>query len=389
MTITGNPETHSGGNTPSQDRPPLRRQKLLQVLTTECVASFLISNPVNVSYLTGFSGESSYLVLTRERALLISDSRFAQQLGEECPGLETHIRPAVQTLGQATAHVIKTLNVSSVAFEGTHVTVSDWENLREQCPGVDFKPIRDRVEQFRALKDPGEVLQIRQAIAIAERAFTAFRSLLRLEDTEKDLSDALEMQIRHCGGKCSSFPSIVAVGPRAALPHAPPTSSRVAHAELLLVDWGASGPFYKSDLTRVLVPRKTSAFSQASLDSKLEAVYAVVLQAQARAIAMIRPGVKAHDVDAAARSFITEAGYGNFFGHGLGHGLGMQVHEAPFLRPNAQTVLQPGMVVTVEPGIYLPDWGGVRIEDDVLVTPDGCEVLTNVPKDLQSMICDY
>src|SRR5262249_42607332 len=142
----------------------------------------------------------------------------------------------------------------------------------------------------------------------------------------------------------------------------------------VLVDWGASGRFYKSDLTRVLATRRISP--------KLEEVYRVVLTAQERAVRSIRPGVRAHEVDAEARSVIAQAGFGDFFGHGLGHGLGLQVHEAPALRPNSEAVLQPGMVTTVEPGIYLPGWGGVRIEDDVLVTPDGCEVLTRVPKDL-------
>ena len=158
---------------------------------------------------------------------------------------------------------------------------------------------------------------------------------------------------------------------------------------MLLVDWGASGPLYKSDLTRVLAPRTTAPFSrpaEAMGSPQLEEVYAVVLRAQENAIRQVRPGVRGQDVDAAARAVIAAAGYGSYFGHGLGHGIGLQVHEAPALRPGSDVVLRPGMVVTVEPGIYLPGWGGVRIEDDVLVTPDGCEVLTRaVPKELAAM----
>src|SRR5262249_23705770 len=149
----------------------------------------------------------------------------------------------------------------------------------------------------------------------------------------------------------------------------------------VLVDWGASDRLYKSDLTRLLLTRKIS--------TKLEKVYGVVLRAQEAALKVIRPGVKGHEVDAAARAVIADAGPGDHFGHGLGHGLGLQVHEAPALRQNSEAVLQPGMVTTVEPGIYLPGWGGVRLEDDVLVTPDGCEVLTSVTKDWQALICDF
>src|SRR6266478_9075600 len=180
------------------------------------------------------------------------------------------------------------------------------------------------------------------------------------------------MHIRRVGGKGSSFPPIVAGGPRAALPHAPPTSRRVGEDPLLLVDWGASAAFYKSDLTRGLWHRRNGTASEWNKTlGKLEPIFEVVLEAQRRAIAAIRPGAIGSDVDAAARSYIADSGYGSYFTHGLGHGLGLQVHEGPALRPTSTTVLQPGMVVTVEPGIYLPGCGGVRIEDDVVVTPEG------------------
>jgi Xaa-Pro aminopeptidase len=180
----------------------------------------------------------------------------------------------------------------------------------------------------------------------------------------------------------TAFPPIIAVGERAALPHAPPTSRTAGSGGLLLVDWGASGPFYKSDLTRILDARKTCPIAAGP---PLEEVHAIVCRAQEAAIRAIRPGVSTRDVDAAARTVIADAGFGEFFGHGLGHGFGLDIHEAPFLRPNADVAIQAGMVFTIEPGIYLPGWGGVRIEDDVLVTPEGCEVLTRVPRDLGSL----
>lgn len=363
------------------DYPALRRENLAQALTSEGLDGLLLTNPLNVSYLTGFSGESSYLLLDRFRAVLVSDARFTEQLAEECPGLETVIRPPEKKLQNATAEVISQLGIRKIGFESGHLSVAEFEQFFGLLPAASWKAGSSRVETLRAIKDAGEVAAIREAIRIAERAFAMFRAALRPEDHEKDLHDALEFYVRRAGGKCTSFPSIVAVGSRAALPHAPPTKRRVEEAELLLVDWGASGPFYKSDLTRVLATR--------TLTPRLTEVYNVVLKAQEAAIRTVRPGVKGHEVDSAAREVLAAAGFGANFGHGLGHGIGLQVHEAPALRPNSEGVLQPGMVVTVEPGVYLPGWGGVRIEDDLLVTPDGCEVLSRLPKDLASSVCAW
>jgi Xaa-Pro aminopeptidase len=368
-----------------------RRQRLSGLLAEEGLDVLLVSNPVNVTYLTGFSGESSYLALGREQTVLVSDGRFTEQLAQECPGLDAVIRPPSQSLAEATAAVLQKLGVRGIGFESGHLTVAEYEQLRELTGAADWKGGRDRVERLRAVKDAGEVDQIREAIHIAERAFAMFRAMLEPDSSEKALSDALETYVRRAGGRCTSFPSIVAVGERAALPHAPPTARRVAEAGLLLVDWGASGRFYKSDLTRVLVTRTTPTLSAPGngREPDLAEVYGVVLRAQQRAMQALRPGAKTGEVDAAARSVIAEAGYGDYFTHSVGHGLGLQVHEAPMLRPGTEGVLEAGMVVTLEPGIYLPGWGGVRIEDDVLVTPDGCEVLTHVPKDLPSMTCAF
>jgi Xaa-Pro aminopeptidase len=362
---------------PRMDYHALRRGKLTQVLAEEALDALLITNPVNVTYLTGFSGDSSHLVLTKERALLVSDFRYTEQIAEECPGLPTHIRPVGQTIQQAGAEVLGKLGIRSVGFESGHLTVADFESLNGTLKSVSWKGSRDWVEKLRALKDPSEVEQIRESIGFAETAFAMLRSRLRPEDTEKELCDALESYVRTAGGTSTSFPSIVAVGERAALPHAPPTHRTLGEASLVLVDWGASGRFYKSDLTRVLTSH--------TISTKLEAVYAVVLKAQAVALRALRPGAKAHDVDAEARAVIAQAGFGDFFDHGLGHGIGLQIHEAPWMKPNSEAVFQAGMVVTVEPGVYLPGWGGVRIEDDVLITPDGCEVLTHVARDLPAM----
>jgi Xaa-Pro aminopeptidase len=369
-----------------------RQQRVQRALRDEGLDAVLITHPTNVTYLTGFSGDSSYLVLTGAKVILVSDGRFTVQLAEECPGLETFIRPPAQAVGEAAAEVLGKLSIRAVGFESAHLTVAEFEKLKERTPTLDWKGKADRVEPLRAVKDAWEIEQIRSAIHVAEKAFAMFRAMLRPEDTEKDLFDALEMYVRRAGGFSTSFASIVAVGERSALPHAPPSSKRVCDADLLLVDWGASGRFYKSDLTRVLLTRNKSAVrgkSGLEVSEKLRAVYAAVLRAQQAAIAVLRPGVKASEVDAAGRGAIAQAGYGPFFTHGLGHGFGLQIHEAPFFKPGNDVEIQAGMVVTIEPGIYLPDWGGVRIEDDVLVTPDGCEVLTSVPRDLEANVVTF
>jgi Xaa-Pro aminopeptidase len=363
-----------------------RRRTLAGRLKALGVDALLVSNPVNVTYLTGFTGEASYLIVGRARQLLVTDGRFVEQLADECPGLPLHIRPPTTTTPPEVAKVLQGLGLKAVGFESTHVTVAMLELWRGLAPKIDLSPQKGQVEQLRAVKDADEVIQIREAIAIAERAYSMFRAMIEPEASEREMCNALEMFVRRAGGTATSFPSIVAAGERSALAHAPPTERTVRSADWLLVDWGAAGRYYKSDLTRLIVTRRSwfRPRKARSDDPKLAKVYAAVLAAQDRAIAAIRPGVAAKDVDAAARGALAGVGFADAFTHGLGHGLGLQVHEAPDLRASSTDVLQPGMVVTVEPGVYLPGWGGVRIEDDVLVTPDGCERLTTLPRDLAS-----
>jgi len=360
------------------DRFFSRREKLRATLEPDRIDALLLSAPTNVSYLTGFSGDSSVLILGRESDLIVSDGRFTTQLAQECPGLETHIRASGQQMIPAIAQVIQSRGFRRVALEATSWTIAEFEALREASRTVALTGVVGRVEALRQLKDADEVAAIRESIRYAERAFTMLRAGLRLGESEKDVADSLEGYLRRCGATGASFPPIVAVGVRSAQPHArPTTTSLIGQDDFVLFDWGAAGRPYKSDLTRVLVTGKVTA--------TFEAIYRTVLTAQERGIDAIRPGVKARDVDAKARLVIEEAGFGRFFGHGLGHGLGMDIHEAPRLHRESDVTLEPGMVITVEPGIYLPDWGGIRIEDDVLVTPDGCEVLSHVPKSLDSV----
>lgn len=372
------------------DSYPLRRERLVGILREEQVDAVLITNPVNVTYLTGFSGDSSYLLVAPIKTILISDGRFTEQIAEECPGLETHIRPPAQTTGEAAAAIIGKAFFTSVGFESNHLTVGELEKLSDQAKETSFKGEADRVEKLRAVKDAGEIVQIRSAIRMAERAFAMFRACLRPGDSEKDLGDAIEMYVRRAGGKCTAFAPIVAVGARAALPHAPLSAHRVEEGPLLLVDWGANGPLYKSDLTRVLLTHNNNSASwQAAELAKIQQLYEVVLRAQQAARAVLRPGVKGAEVDAAARTVIADAGYGDYFTHSIGHGFGLQIHEAPMMRPGSQVMLEAGMVVTIEPGIYLPGVAGIRIEDDFLVTAEGSEMLTSVPREYDENVVEF
>lgn len=369
-----------------------RRLTFVKNLKKDGFDALLVTNPVNVTYLTGFTGEASYLIVTAKQFILVSDARFEEQIREEVTGIEVHIRPHTETTPEATAAILTKAGFRSVGVEADHVTLGLMADLQARAAKVTFALSPTRVESLRVIKDPGEVEQIRHAVRVAERAFNMFRAMLREVDTEKDMVDALESYVRRSGARGTSFPPIVAVGDRGALPHAPPTDRQLGEGSKLLVDWGADC-LYKSDITRTLrspfgtPPTRRS--KQERVGFNFDEIYEIVCRAQDAAVAVMRPGVPAKEVDAAARKVIADAGYGDYFTHGLGHGIGLDIHEAPRIRVNSDDVLEHGMVVTIEPGIYIPagpegkppGWGGVRIEDDFLVTKDGCVRLTTLPRD--------
>lgn len=368
-----------------------RRAALSQTLRAKGLDGFLITAPVNVTYLTGFTGDASFYATLPKNDTLVSDTRFEAQIAEECPDLDAVIRGHNKTTPEAAAEVLTKAGVKSVGVEANRLTLGELETLQQLAPKVTFVPVEGVIEAQRTIKDPGEVESIREAVRIAERGFRMFVATLREADTEKDMVDALEGYVRRAGGRGTSFPPIVAVGERGALPHAPPTARQLGEGSKLLVDWGAD-MLYKSDITRTLKsPFGTSPSrrnKQERVGYDFDEIYAVVLAAQNAALAAIRPGVKAKDVDAAARKTIAGAALrksseklGDYFTHGLGHGLGLEVHEAPRVRANSDDILEAGMVITIEPGVYIPGWGGIRIEDDVLVTHDGCKLLTSLSRE--------
>jgi len=357
-----------------------RRDKLRRLVRSSDADALLVTSFTNVTYLTGFTGDDSYLLVRPDGEVLVSDPRYTSQLEEECPGLDLLIRPPGVSMLKGVSKAIRASKVGRLGVEGSSMTVGLRDELAAALPKVEFVVTNGLVERLRQIKDKMEIARFHEAVRMAEKGFEVLRSTLRKEKTEKEVAAELEFAMRQFGAKGCAFPSIVAVGPRAALPHATPTHATIGSSDLLLVDWGAHEGMYRSDLTRVLVTGKISP--------KLRKVYKTVLNAQVAAIQAVRPGILAEKVDAVARTMIAKAGFGRYFGHGLGHGLGLDVHEAPRLAVGSKTVLRPGMVVTVEPGIYLPGWGGVRIEDDVLVTRSGHEVLTGASKSLEQAVVD-
>jgi Xaa-Pro aminopeptidase len=289
---------------------------LVHKVGCENIDALLVTNPTNVSYLSGFSGEDSYLLVGGSTTVLISDRRFTTQIQEECPTLDVHIRTTGQPMIEAVSKVLKRTKSHRVGFESHSTTFDEWRALEKNAPNAEFKPVSAAVEQLRLVKDAAEVDEIREAIRQAERGFALLRAMLTDSITELQAAADLEHAMRRFGARGCSFPPIVAAGDRSALPHARPTSEKIGRSHFVLVDWGATtASGYKSDLTRILVTGKISP--------KLSKVYRVVLTAQRRGIEAIRPGARCGDVDQAARSVIAKSAYARHFGHGLGHGIGL------------------------------------------------------------------
>ncbi len=356
-----------------------RQEKLLSLIREAGVEALLVTGVSNVSYLTGFSGDSSALLIGPSVRVLLSDSRYQTQIAEECPGLETDIRTQKTKQPDQIASVVARAKPAKLALESHIVTADEFARLSDAIGNTDsgksieIKPLASAVEKLRQVKDDDEIAETRQAIFIAELAFRAIKPAMFQQSSERTIAHILEHQMRKLGADRAAFDIIVAVGDHSALPHYRSGERKIGESAFVLIDWGAALPSgYRSDLTRVL--------ATGTVPSQLQELHGVVLKAQLAGIAAIRPGAKLKDVDAAARRVIEAAGYGDYFGHGLGHGIGLHIHEEPRLSSIADGELQPGNIVTVEPGIYLPNFGGVRIEDDVLVTPDGHEVLSSLPK---------
>lgn len=351
---------------------PERLDRAWRKLADNELQAFLISSKDNIRWLTGFSGSSGVALLTPDAVHVFTDSRYTIQAAEEAPGAVIHISSEAPV--KQAAALLNEARLSPAAFESNVLTVDEHRQLQEGAPEVKLAGLTSLIAPLRAVKDADEISRLQKACEITDAAFTAIQPFLKPGVTELQVLRELVYVLSGNGAEKESFDSIVASGPRSALPHAHPSERLLAAGEPVLLDFGAQYSGYTGDITRTLF--------LGSATPEFRKVYTTVLDAQLASIEAIRPGVSGKDVDAIARGIITEAGYGENFGHGLGHQLGLNVHDGPALSPKSEIVLEEGMVVTVEPGIYIEGWGGVRIEDDVVVRSDGPELLTSSPKRL-------
>jgi Xaa-Pro aminopeptidase len=375
-----------------------RHQQVRGVLADVGVDALFVSHLANIAYLTNFTGTSAALLFTREALHFITDFRYlsavsALQAGPgACPGLE--VCPVRESYEETLVETVGSLGLPRVGFEAAHLTVSRlrWLQATLTGPPVELMPTEGVVESARLRKDAGEQATLREAARRLSAVLQGVMADVRAGLTETDVALELETGMRRTGFSRPAFDTIVASGPNSALPHARAGDRRLVNGDLVVLDFGGVYNGYCVDLTRTV--------SVGPPSPQAVRVYDAVRRAQAAAVAAVRPGVATAEVDAAARDSLTADGYGEAFGHGTGHGLGLEVHEAPRVaraHPASagrvyppghvpdETTLQAGMVVTIEPGAYVPGFGGVRIEDDVLVTAEGCEVLTTVGRDL--LVC--
>lgn len=355
-----------------------RLRQLRAALQDAGLDGIIVSSDANRRYLSGFSGSAGILIVTADRALLLSDFRYRERVKIEAPDWEFWLlQPPTASDAQLIARAVTELNIRVLAFEAAHVSVATYRTIervvQEQAPTTELRATIDLVEDLRAVKDATELATLERAVAITDAAFAAVLPLLRPTMSERDVAWELEKAIRQAGGNGLAFPTIVAAGPAGASPHAVPGDQQLGIGRPVTIDVGARIDGYHGDMTRTLILGEA--------DQEFTRIYNIVLAANQAATAAIRPGMPAKVAHALAHDVITAAGFGDAFGHGLGHGVGLAIHEAPWLRDSNDAPLPEGAVFSIEPGIYLPGWGGVRIEDLVLLTPNGPRTLTQSSKE--------
>ncbi|MGE3620038.1 MAG: M24 family metallopeptidase [Acidimicrobiia bacterium] len=340
--------------------------------------ALVVTHLTNVRYLTGFTGSAALLVVAAHEAVLVTDGRYEEQAATQLAASGAPARLAVGRTAAAQGEEVQAALDGSrrPGLEADHVTWADQRRWAERLGDRELVPAQGPVEALRAVKDEGEVARVEAACAIADEALAAVRAELVDGPTERELARRLEAEMRRRGADDLSFPTIVASGPNGSRPHHEPTDRPIGPGELVTIDFGALVDGYHSDMTRTL-----AVGGRAALGADLLRVLEVVTEAQAAGVAAVRAGVDASEVDRACREVIAAAGWADAFVHGTGHGVGLDIHEAPRVSANPGDTLAAGHLVTVEPGVYLPGVGGVRVEDTVVVTPGGCRPLTRAPKD--------
>lgn len=347
-----------------------RVTKLRQSLSQLGLEAIVLTNSHNRRYITGFTGSSGYVLVTAQQAYLLTDFRYMTQAAEQAASFEI-VEHSAKVM--ATVHeLLKGLGIHRVGFEQSDVSYGTYVAYKADLGDIELVPTDQVVEHLRMYKDAGELQVMKEAAKLADDTFTFILEKLKPGVSERAIALEMEMYMRSHGATSSSFDTIVASGERSALPHGVASDRLLGMNEYVKLDFGAYYKGYCSDITR------TVCLGQPT--DKHKDIYKIVLEAQMNVLENLKPGMTGREGDALARDIIKKYGYGDNFGHGTGHSLGMQVHEAPRLSPTCDIVLEPGMTMTVEPGIYLPGFGGVRIEDDVILTESGNERLTFATK---------
>lgn len=349
----------------------MKLEKLRLALEERGVDALLITNGYNLRYLTDFTGTAGAAIVSKDDAVFITDFRYTEQAASQVK--DFRIVQHTKTLLEEVSNQVTEMGIKSLGFEKDDVTYSVYE-LYKQAVSSDLVPLSGVVEKIRLIKTDEEISIIKAACRIADEAYEHIVTYIKPGMTELQVSNELEFFMRKRGATSSSFDTIVASGTRSALPHGVATDKVIEVGDFVTLDFGALYNGYISDTTRTLAVGEPS--------EKLKEIYQVVLDAQLLALEKVKPGMTGKEADAIARDYIASKGYGEAFGHSLGHGIGLEVHEGPGLSFRSDIVLEPGMVITIEPGIYLPNIGGVRIEDDALVTENGLEKLTHSTKEL-------
>ena len=365
----------------SSFRFPSRVDGLRAALAKEGADAAVITNGENVRYLTGFTGSNGLVLVTPDAAVFLTDGRYTVQSAREVTGWERVILPQGSDMAQAAGEHVGRLGARQAAFEEAHLTVKAFEVFKKALPeNGSIVPVgkSNLVENLRQIKDADEVAAIKKAVALADACFDHVQTIIKTGMTERELAWQMEVFLRSHGAQRLSFETIVASGPNAALPHARPSDRKLGESggpEFLILDYGAELDGYCSDITRTLIVGGQPTPKQRTM-------YDAVLRTQLAALDAIKPGVEGKAVDQLARDLLTKDGLGELFTHGLGHALGRVVHDGMGFSQKSTITVQPGMVLTVEPGVYEENFGGVRIEDDIVVTETGCEVLTQSTKEL-------
>jgi len=355
-----------------ENRMNKRTKALLDSLPGGAQAA-LIHNRSNMQYLSGYTGEG-LLVISPEICAIITDFRYTEQAAQEAPGYAVRETASPRTHNVDAYELLQKAGVTCAAIEEDTVTYAQYKALAAAMPGIAFVALNGAPEELRRVKDEQEIAALERANGITAKAFDYICGFIRPGVTEKQIALELERWVQENGADSAAFPVIVASGPNGSLCHATPGPRPVQAGDLITMDFGACVNGYRADMTRTVALGPISA--------EQRRIYDTVQEAQRRALAMIKPGALCKDVDAAARDYIDAAGYAGRFGHGLGHATGLDIHEEPRFNATSAGVLEAGMTMTVEPGVYLPGVGGVRIEDSILVTRDGCRILTPATKEL-------